>query len=109
MTMLKLIGSQWDGSRVDAPKREIPEHGIKLKLKGRNFRIKRLDDGQLVAYFMGELADDVLPNGFRRYQACDRCNYDQHTCPGCGIALSHDGIALEGKDRGYKHGTSCVE
>lgn len=23
------------------------------------------------------------------YQCCDRCNYDRHTCPGCGDNLTH--------------------
>jgi hypothetical protein len=27
------------------------------------------------------------------YLRCDRCNYDTHTCPGCGGGLQH-GVAV---------------
>lgn len=23
------------------------------------------------------------------WRDCDRCNYDMHTCPGCGASLAH--------------------
>lgn len=106
--LVRLIGSKWDGSRVDAPKREIPEYGLKLKLKGHNFRVVE-KNGELVAYFMGELSDDVVELGKHRYDVCERCNHDWHSCPGCGQPLSHDGINLSGPRRGYPHGTECVE
>lgn len=122
MSLVKLIGSEWDGSRIPAPKRDIPEYGVKLKLKGRNFRVKRLDNGELVAYYLGELADDIVGSfndhglqdfggdALRRYDICETCNYDRHQCPGCGTELSHDGIDLsDGPRRGYSHGSSCVE
>lgn len=25
--------------------------------------------------------------------ACDRCNYDRHNCPGCGIEVEHGEVA----------------
>lgn len=25
------------------------------------------------------------------YHCCDACNYDRHTCPGCGTPLTHLG------------------
>ena len=107
--LVRLIGSKWDGSRVDAPKREIPEYGVKLKLKGHNFRVVE-KDGELVAYYLGELANDIVDEADsrfpsrHRYDFCGACNYDQHACPGCGDELSHDGINLSGPRRGYPHG-----
>lgn len=121
--LVRLIGSEWSGSRIPAPKRKIPEHGVKLKLKGRNFRVIE-EDGELVAYFLGELSDDIVEGeiaetpGYpelgmrrrRRYDECSSCNFDQHTCPGCGEPLSHDGIHLgKGPLRGFPHGSSCVD
>lgn len=111
--LVRLIGSKWDGSRVDAPKCEIPEHGVKLKLKGYNFRVIE-KNGELVAYFMGELSDDAVIGADvrtsygqtrmrRRFDVCEQCNYDRHQCGGCGAELSHDGINLSGPKRGYPH------
>lgn len=42
-----------------------------------------------------ELSRDVMPDGRRRYEHCDRCNYDRHECPGCGEPLSHNGLERE--------------
>ena len=109
-TMVRLIGSPWHGSRLPAPKRDIPEYGLKLKLRGEhNFRVIE-QNGELVAIFLGQLANDLVGPNRRRYDDCQRCNYDEHTCPGCGEALSHDGIQLgKGEGQGFPHGTRCVE
>lgn len=109
--MVRLIGSEWNGSRLRAPQREIPEYGVKLKLKGRNFRVKHLDSGELVAVYLGQLADDVVEAEgnykgtmpMRRYVVCEACNYDRHQCGGCGAELSHDGINLSGPTQGFPH------
>lgn len=29
------------------------------------------------------------------WRDCDRCNYDMHTCPGCGTSLPHGMEACE--------------
>lgn len=119
-TMVRLIGSEWNGSRLPAPKREIPGYGVNLKLRGKNFRVKPEGD-ELVAYFQGERENDLVVGGpdvigadgkarpARRYDVCPQCNYDRHQCPGCGAGLSHDGINLSGPRRGFPHGTECVE
>lgn len=55
-----------------------------------------------------ELSRDVMPDGQPRYMHCNRCNYDDHVCPGCGEPLSHNGLELaDGEWR--KHGTRCVD
>lgn len=28
------------------------------------------------------------------YRCCDQCNYDTHTCPGCGENLMHNGYEV---------------
>lgn len=34
--------------------------------------------------------DPTCPqHGERPWAVCDRCNYDLHTCPGCGVPLPH--------------------
>lgn len=117
MPLVRLIGSEWSGSRVAAPKRDIPEYGVKLKLKGRNFRVKQLETGELVAYYLGELADDIVDESNptqpsrHRYDVCEQCNYDRHQCGGCGAELSHDGIDLgDNQYRGFPHSQArCTE
>ncbi|WGH21176.1 hypothetical protein SEA_BEE17_34 [Microbacterium phage Bee17] len=39
-----------------------------------------------------ELSRDKMPDGTYRYEHCDYCNYDLHTCGGCGTPLSHNGL-----------------
>lgn len=54
-----------------------------------------------------ELSRDLI-NGVPRYESCDKCNYDDHICGGCGEYLTHSGHVLE--DGEYVlHGTSCVD
>lgn len=35
------------------------------------------------------------PLGEGCYKCCDRCNYDTHTCPGCGIDVNHGTVCCE--------------
>lgn len=52
--------------------------------------------------------DDDLIDGRPRYESCDRCNYADHICPGCGQDLTHSGHErVNGVWR--IHGTSCVD
>lgn len=33
------------------------------------------------------------------YNCCDRCNYDMHRCPACGIDLYHDSFEDDASTR----------
>lgn len=55
-----------------------------------------------------ELSQDEMPDGSRRYDHCDRCNYDRHYCPGCGTSLSHNGLERVSGDVWRKH-EGCTE
>ena len=37
---------------------------------------------------------------------CETCNRDGHTCPGCGVHLTHDGREVEGL---CNYHVNCVE
>jgi len=39
-----------------------------------------------------ELPGDVVPEGGARIWHCEKCNRDEHVCPGCGEPLSHNGL-----------------
>lgn len=54
-----------------------------------------------------EDSQDIV-DGVPRYELCERCNYHQHICGGCGTHLTHSGHEL--KDGQYiLHGTRCVD
>lgn len=55
-----------------------------------------------------ELPQDLMPDGTRRYDHCERCNYDRHECPGCGESLSHNGLEHAAGDVWRIH-TGCTD
>jgi hypothetical protein len=45
---------------------------------------------------VGSPVDTLLHAVNRLTWQCDKCNYDRHTCPGCGTNISHgDGCCAE--------------
>ena len=49
----------------------------------------RYDDGAGGIWTHPGTADTCPRPECQRHSDCDRCNYDRHQCPGCGVPLSH--------------------